>query len=463
MKGTRLKVFFTLLFPLVLAGSPQAYAQLTPLDDANPAIIRRMYDEALLRPHGYYWLEHLCKKIGHRLSGSPQAAQAVEFTKAVMDTLGLDRVYLQEVMVPHWVRGEASVEVVGGPSFKTLALGNSVGTGGQPITAEVVEVKSFEELSVEKVSGKIVFYNYAFDQRFIETGTGYGDAVKYRVNGAAEAAKMGAVAVVIRSVSTANDDEPHTGTTRYQEGIRPIAALAIGNTSADQLTGMLRKNPRLKLKVYSEAEMLPDVRSYNVIGEIRGSTYPDEIIVVGGHLDSWDVGEGAHDDGAGCVQSIEVLRLFKALDLRPKRTIRAVMFMNEENGLRGGQKYAQEAAQKNEKHIAAIESDAGGFTPRGFTVDNGEQAVAAMQAWLPLLQPYSIDNIRVGGGGADISPLRPQGTVLIGFRPDSQRYFDYHHTHIDTFDKVNQRELQLGAAAMAALTYLLSEYGVPTL
>ncbi len=429
--------------------------------------IRQIYDEALLRGQAYTQLEYLCKKVGARLSGSPQAAAAVEFTRYIMDTMKLDKVYLQPVMVPHWVRGAKEVgkivnsKQIGEQEVRVVALGNSVGTGKGGITAKVVEVKNFEELKAlgkAKVSGKIVFFNRSMDATKFNTFEAYGAASDQRGAGPSEAAKLGAVGVVVRSLASNIDDFPHTGSTRYQF-VRQIPAVAISTKGAELLSGLLKNDTTLLFHFETHCQMLPDVLSYNVIGEIKGSEKPEEIIVVGGHLDSWDLAEGAHDDGTGCMQAIEVLRIFKTLNIKPKRTIRAVMFMNEENGLRGGLEYAKVALEQKEKHIAAIESDRGGFTPREFSTEAPAEILQKMQTWLPLLEPYGITAIKKGGGGADISPLRNQNTVLIGYVPDSQRYFDLHHTEQDTFDKVNPRELALGAGAMAALVYLISEHG----
>jgi hypothetical protein len=261
-------------------------------------------------------------------------------------------------------------------------------------------------------------------------------------------------------MTTASDDAPHTGSLRYAAGLPQLPAVAISTKDAALLSGLLKHEADLQFHFQTHCKMLPDVLSYNVIGEIKGSQFPQEVITVGGHLDSWDLGEGAHDDGAGCVQSIEVLRIMKSLGIKPKRTIRAVMFMNEENGLRGGTKYAELASKEGNKHIAAIESDRGGFTPREFSVDTSPEKLAKLAAWKPLFKPYGISDIRAGGGGADIGPLKPLGTALMEYVPDPQRYFDVHHTAEDTFEKVNKRELELGAGAMAALVYLLSEYGL---
>ncbi|MCC9138446.1 M20/M25/M40 family metallo-hydrolase [Pontibacter silvestris] len=437
---------------------------------SDSAVIKKIYDDALTSYESYDNLRYLTKNIGGRLSGSPQAAAAVEWSKQVMDKMDLDRVYLQEVMVPHWVRGdkeEARIynsKQIGSEDVNIVALGGSVGTGDQGLSAEVVEVHNFEELEKlgkKNVKGKIVFFNRPFDNTQINTGTAYGGAVDQRGGGPVAAAKLGAVGVIVRSMTNDIQDVAHTGGTRYQEGVEKIPAAAISTRDAETLSKLLKNDAKLKLYMRMTCETLPDVLSYNVIGEIKGSEKPDEIIVVGGHLDSWDLAEGAHDDGTGCVQSIEVLRLFKDLGIKPKRTIRAVMFMNEENGLRGGTKYAEMAKENSEKHVAAIESDMGGFTPRGFGLEGSDVQLRKLQTWKPLLAPYGLHDIDYGHGGADIGPLKGQGNVaLIGYEPDSQRYFDYHHTKIDVFENVNRREMQLGAAGMASLVYLISEYGL---
>lgn len=445
------------------AMAQQNYAQ-------DSVTIKKIYDNALTSYESYENLRYLTKNIGARLSGSPQAAAAVEWSRQVMEKMDLDTVYLQEVMVPHWVRGDKEIgrvtnsKLMGTVDMNIMALGASVGTGKQGLSAEVVEVKSFEELEKlgkKKVKGKIVFFNRPFDNTHVITGAAYGGAVDQRGGGPVAAAKLGAVGVLVRSMTNDIQDIPHTGNTRYEDGVEKIPAAAISTKHAEQLSSLLKDDPSLKFYMRMTSEMLPDVLSYNVIGEIKGTEKPDEIIVVGGHLDSWDVGEGAHDDGTGCMQSIEVLRLFNDLGIKPKRTVRAVLFMNEENGLRGGRKYAEVAKAKGEKHVAAIESDAGGFTPRGFGIDGNDGQYSKVLTWKPLLAPYGLHDLTRGGGGADIGPLKGQGTVaLIGFRPDSQRYFDYHHTVIDTFEQVNRREMQLGAASMASLVYLISEYGL---
>ncbi|AMM51546.1 peptidase M28 [Rufibacter sp. DG15C] len=431
--------------------------------------IRKIYDEALANGKSYEQLRYLTTRIGGRLSGSPQAAAAVEWARQEMEKMGLDRVYLQEVMVPHWQRGEkeeayiVNSKISPNQQVNVIALGGSVPTPSQGLTTEVIEVKSLDELQKlgkRKVQGKIVFFSRAFDQTHIHTGLAYRGAVDQRSQGPSAAARLGAVGVVVRSMSSALDDEPHTGGLRYAEDAPKIPAVAISTKGAELLSKLLSEDKDLKLHLKVNSRWLPDVLSYNVIGEIKGSERPDEIIVVGGHLDSWDNGQGAHDDGTGCVQSMEVLRMMRAMNYKPKRTIRAVMFMNEENGLRGGTKYAQEAKAKNEKHIAALESDGGGFTPRGFSMDATPAVYQKIVSWKPLLAPYGLHEITQDGGGADVTPLKANGAAVMEFVPDSQRYFEIHHTAADTFDKVNQRELELGGASMAALIYLMDKYGL---
>ncbi len=437
--------------------------------DEDAFFIRQIHDLALTEGKCYPWLQHLTKQIGGRLSGSPQAAAAVEYTQQMFDTLGLDSVWLQPCMVPHWVRGEREIvriasSAMGSLDLNALALGNSVGTGGAGISAEIIEVMELDDLEKlgSAVEGKIVFFNRPFDTTKLNTFAAYGGAVDQRAYGPSEAARYGAIGVVIRSMASGLNDVPHTGGLAYKENLPEIPAVAISTNDAEVL-GRLLQQGSVSVYIRTTCQKYSDKLSYNVIGEIRGNEFPDEIILVGGHLDSWDVGEGAHDDGTGCVQSMDVLHLLKAANYRPKRTIRCVLFMNEENGLMGGRTYGKEAKRKGEFHLVAIESDRGGFTPRGFTVD-GEKEVFSkkfpqLQPWLTLLEPYGL-RIKKGGGGADISPLKNQGTLLIGYEPDSQRYFDYHHTEADVLETVNKRELELGAAAMTSLVYLLDKYGL---
>ncbi|WKN41890.1 M20/M25/M40 family metallo-hydrolase [Tunicatimonas pelagia] len=455
-------LYLTLCLPIILVAPVMAQSE----DDAT--MLRKIYDETLLRGEAYENLRSLCKDVGGRVSGSPEAAAAVEWGRQLMQAYGFDSVFLQSVMVPHWVRGQQEIgrivnsQKLGTREVNITALGNAVGTGDAGVLAKVVEVHTFDELAdlgEENVKGKIVFFNRPMDQTQIQTGSAYGLAGNQRRSGPSEAAKYGAVGVIVRSLSTAFDDYPHTGSTVYSFNIPKIPAVAISTNDADLLSKTLEEEPTLSFYLETHCEMLDDVLSYNVVGEITGNEYPNEYIVVGGHLDSWDLAEGAHDDGAGVVHSIEVLRTMKAMDYRPKRTIRVVLFMNEENGLAGAKKYAELAEEHGENHLAAIESDAGGFAPRGFGLDVSDAAYDQIQRWKPLFEPYDLHKFDKGGSGADISALKPQGVELIGLRPDSQRYFDMHHSALDVFEIVNRRELLLGSAAMTSLVYLIDQYG----
>jgi carboxypeptidase Q len=431
---------------------------------AQEKTVESIFSNALNSYVAYENLRVLCETTEGRIAGSPAAAAAVEFTKQIIEQMDLDSVYLQELMVPNWKRGEPEQARVissrlGVRELNVAALGLSVGTGPDGVSAKVVEVKSLNELELlgkKKLEGKIVFFNRPVDQGHYNTFQGYSGAIDQRFRGPALAAEYGAVAAVVRSVTTANHDFPHTGVTRFRDDGKNIPALAISPVGADLLEQWLRSDPELLLFVRNTSHRLPDAISYNVIGEIRGSEYPNQIITVGGHLDAWDNSQGAHDDGGGCMQSIDVLRIFKELGIEPKRTIRAVMFMDEEISQSGGRKYAELAARHNEQHYFAIESDRGVFTPRGFSIDASDERIAAIQKLQPYFTPYGIHEILKGGSGVDIAPLKNYfDLTLAGLVVDSQRYFDLHHAATDTFDQVNRREMQLGTAAMAALIYLI--------
>ncbi|WP_196891983.1 M20/M25/M40 family metallo-hydrolase [Aureivirga marina] len=427
--------------------------------------IRKIFDTALTDADCYEWLRELTS-IGGRLSGSEEAAKAVKWSENLMKELELDSVWLQPVMVPHWVRGakEKAYYTINGEKINVpiTALGGSVATPKNGVLAEVIEVKSLEEAEKlgEQLAGKIVFYNRPMDPTLIKTGHAYGGCVNQRYSGARIAGKFGAVGVIVRSMSLKNDDYPHTGSMSYGDlpEDKRIPTAAISTKAADLLSENIQKKSSLTFFFEQHCENLPEVLSYNVIGELKGSEFPDEIMTIGGHLDSWDLGDGAHDDGTGVVQSLEVLQLFQKNNIKPRHTLRCVFFMNEENGLRGAKKYAEEAKAKNEKHVFALESDAGGHTPRGFSFDGNLASYEMMKEWRNLLEPYGIHEFTKEGSGADISPLKSETIVLSGYRPDSQRYFDYHHAETDTFDKVNKRELELGAAAMTSLVYLVDKY-----
>ncbi len=447
-------------FSLLLAAS--AYAQ-----KEDSIMIRKIADEVLENGKAYDNLRVLCKTVGGRLAGSPQMLKAEAWGVKTLQQSGADKVWLQECKVPHWVRGakEEAYFMVAGKKINidVLALGNSMGSGPKGVTAPVVLINDFDELERRKdeIKGKIVFYNYKFNNKFIKTFQSYGDAGRYRGQGPSRAAKYGAVAVLVRSMSHAADNNPHTGAMNYDTAYPKIPAAAVGLKDADRLAEAISSQKPVTVFLKTNGQMLPDVTGHNVIGEWIGTEFPDQIITIGGHLDSWDPAEGAHDDGAGCVHSIEVLRALKAVGYKPRHTIRIVLFANEENGLRGGTKYAEEAKAKGEKHLFALESDAGGFTPRGFGISAKPEQYAKITEWAELFKPYGVFEWTPGGGGADIGPIgRTFGTAMAGFVPDSQRYFDIHHARSDVFENVNKRELELGALNMAALIYLVDKYGL---
>ena len=431
--------------------------------------IKKMSDEIMTNGKAYDLLRQLTKQIGGRLAGSPQQQNAAIWGKRNMESFAPDKVFMQPCKTPNWQRGGkdfASVVNVNGKAINrplaALALGNSLGSNGL-VEAELLAVADFDELEKRKdeVKGKIVYYHSMFDPNLIQTFGAYGKMGVYRSTGASRAAKYGAIGVMLHSLSTAPDNAPHTGGMKYDEDYPKIPAVALGPNDAKELYAKAKKGiVRVQMQTYGY--FLPDADENNVVAEIKGSTFLNEIITIGGHLDSWDVNEGAHDDGAGIVQTIEILRMMKAVNYIPKRTIRFVLFANEENGGRGGAKYAELAKLNNEKHVFALESDAGGFTPRAIGITCSPEQFKKLQAWSALLKPYGTE-ITAGGGGADIGPLKTIDTnvILSGLVPDSQRYFDLHHAKTDVFENVNKRELLLGAVNMAAIVYLVDQYGVP--
>ena len=429
--------------------------------------IKILFEQSLTDGKSYNWLDHLSNKIGGRLSGSLNSQRAIEWSKHELENLGLDKVYLQPVMVPKWIRGTfeyANIETSPGNTINVpvCALGGSISTPISGLRANVIEVKSFDELVKVKneVKGKIVFFNKAMRADLVNTFQAYSEAVNQREQGAEIAAKFGAVGVIVRSLNLKLDDQPHTGAMNY--GTLPISkripAASISTNGAELLSSMLALNKNLKFYLKQNCKNLPEVKSYNVIGEIKGTTNPDEIMVVGAHLDSWDLGDGAHDDGAGVVQSMEVPRVLKKINYKPKRTLRIVLFTNEENGKRGAIKYNKESKSNKENHVFAIESDAGGFTPRGFNIDSNDEKFSIIQKWSIYFKPYLINYFERGGIEGDISFLKNKNNVLVDFRPDSQRYFEYHHSENDIFSSINKRELELGAASMASFIYLVDYF-----
>ena len=458
----RKQLFLTLVLIL------PAFMHISRAQNQDSLTIRKMYTEALTNPVAYKNLDYLCTKIGGRLCGSAKAEEAVQYVMNLLEGMKLDSVYLQPMMVKHWERGDKETAKLvsakkGSRELHVCALGTSIGTGDAGIKAEVVEVHNFIDLKTinrSRIEGKIVFFNRAADESRINTFEAYGGAVNQRAQGAMQAARYGALAVIVRSATTAHDNFPHTGVQHYTDTVKAIPAMCVSTNDADLLSSWLKDDPSLKLSIKMSCRDLPDVQGSNVIGEIRGNEHPEEVIVFGGHIDSWDLGQGAHDDGAGLVQSIDVLRLYKALGIKPKHTIRAVAFMDEEIAQEGAAAYADAAKKKGEKHLAAIEADRGGDTPWGFSIDAPDQQVNKIKSWKAFFAPYNLWFLEKGGSGVDIRDMKSQGTPLIGLVTDPQRYFDYHHSANDTFANINLRELELGAAAMAELVYLIDTYGL---
>ncbi|MFK5959175.1 MAG: M20/M25/M40 family metallo-hydrolase [Lutibacter sp.] len=458
-----LSIFFLLSFCNDIKSTKQTSQLVNKKDSIT---IKQLFNAALTNGQCYQWLDELSNDIGGRLSGSPEAQKAVEWGEKLMRELKFDKVWLQPIMVPHWVRGEKEEAYFTSNNIKynipICALGGSISTPKNGITGKVVEVKSLKEAEQlgEKLRGKIVFFNRPFDATLLETFRAYGGCVDQRVYGAKTTGKFGVLGVIVRSMTSYIDDYPHTGNMYYGDisENQKVPTAAISTKAANLLSKKLKENSTLKFYFKQNCKTLPDAPSFNVIGEIIGSKYPNKYITVGGHLDSWDLAQGAQDDGAGVVQSLAVAQLLKLNNIKPKHTIRVVLFMNEENGLRGGKKYAEEAKTKNEIHIAALESDAGGFTPRGFSFTATPKNQELIKSWKTVLAPYGLTSIGEGHSGSDIGPLKSETISLVGYRPDSQRYFKYHHSALDTFEIVNQRELELGAASITSMIYLLDTY-----
>ena len=431
----------------------------------DSAFIRTLYNHALTDGHAYENLRSLCKDIGARLSGSAEAEMAVEWSKKLMESYHFDKVYLQPVMVPYWKRGTTEAGWIRTSDKKLhkvnlLALGGSIATNGT-MEAEVVEFKHLDDLKKanrKQVENKIVFINQPMNEQDISTFKAYGGCYAIRGYGAVEASKLGAKAVIIRSIGMPVDEHPHTGMMSYADSVKKIPAAAISTSDAERLSALL-KTQKAHFVMKLNCEDLGMVQSYNVIAEMTGSIHPNKFITVGGHLDSWDTGEGAHDDGAGLMHSLEAMRILKKVNYKPRHTLRLVFFMNEENGNQGGENYAKWCKENGEEHIAAIESDRGGFAPRGFHCDGPDDKIAFLQSLEPRLRHYELHIFEKGYGGVDISPLKKyyQGIPLFGFVPDSQRYFDFHHAPSDVFESVNKRELELGCAAVSSLLYFIDQ------
>ena len=442
-----------------------SFSLLATFSQEPEEVVKSIFNDALTDNTAQEHLLYLCKNTKGRIPGSQQAFHAVRYTMNALVEAGADTVWLQEVPVPHWERGEEHAVLesrLGTLELTISALGLSVGTGSDGIDARLIEVHNFEQLDEigrEVINGKIVFFNRPVDNTIINTFSGYSGAVDQRISGASEAAKYGALAVIVRSPTQAMHDFVHTGVLRYKENIPRIPAVCVSPHDAEILSRWLKDDSQSIVHLVSDCRNYNDTISYNVIGEIRGSEKPGEYITVGGHLDAWDLGEGAHDDGGGCVQAIETIRLFHKLGIKPRRSIRAVMFMNEEMTSTGGQVYADEAEEKGEIHYAALESDRGVMSPLGFGFGNADdRRLEKLFQLEEYFKPYGIRYFERGGGGSDISPLSRFNTLQIGYIPDTQRYLWFHHSANDTFEQVNIREMQLGSAAIASLIYLIDLY-----
>ncbi len=445
-----------------------SFGEIITAQSPGKDVVDAIFNEALNDRTSYQQLHRLCKEAPGRLSGTDEIDTALDLTAEFLNQAGADTVFYQPLMAPNWKRGKPEICYISLPNGSRLdlsvcVLGFSIGTGRNGVESQIVEVSSFkmlEKMPEENVRGKMVFFNQPFENELYNTFEGYSKSGKYRVYGAVEAAKKGAIGAIIRSATNVLDDYPHTGVMRYAEGIPKIPAVCISTLDANVLSEKLTINPNAKVFLQTTCENMPEKESYNVIGEIQGSSYPEKFIVIGGHIDTWFNGEGAHDNGAGCIQSIEVLRLFNALNIKPKHTIRAVMFMDEEMSQSGGKAYAARADRLNEFHLVAIESDRGAFTPLGFTMDADSSVIQSIQEMKKPFEAYGISVFKRGYGGVDIYPLKELGVPLIGFLPDWHRYFKYHHAATDTFEEVHQRELQLGSAAIASLVYMIDQNGL---
>ncbi len=441
------------LLALLLAPVLHAQAGPTALQARYQPAADRLIQAALADSAAYRRLAELVDRFGHRLSGSASLERAIDWMLAEMRRDGLDRVRGERVMVPHWVRGEESANLVEPRPMPLpmLGLGGSIGTPAGGITAPVLVVSSFADLAARaaEARGRIVLFDVPF--------TTYGETVAYRRNGAVEAARAGAVASLIRSVASGSMRSPHTGSMAYDSSVTRIPHAAITVEDAAMLHRMQERGQRVVVRLHMSAETLPDAESRNVVAELRGSELPEEIVVLGGHIDSWDVGQGAMDDAGGVVAAWEAVRLMKQLGLRPRRTLRVVGWTNEENGLRGGNAYRDAHDAELANHVLAIESDGGVFRPLGFGFQGSDSAFARVRDVARLLRPIGSDSIARGGGGADIGPIMQRGVPGMGLNVDGTRYFWYHHSDADTIDKLDPRDVGLSVATLAVMAYVIAD------
>ncbi|MHC4063654.1 MAG: M20/M25/M40 family metallo-hydrolase [Planctomycetota bacterium] len=437
-----------------------------PIASKYQAVAARLITSVKQHNDAYAKLEKLCDDIGHRLSGSEGLDRGIRWAVRTLQADGQENVHTEVVMVPRWVRGAESLTLVEPRPTRVamLGLGGSVGTPPEGITTEIVAVADEEELEAlgDGARGKIVLFDNAMPQYDSVHGSGYGRTVRFRSKGARLASEYGAVACLIRSVTATSLRSPHTGAMNYGDAEVKIPAAAISTEDAAMISRLRARGVSVTATLRMEARTEEPVSSANVIAELRGSANPDEVVVISGHFDSWDVGQGAHDDGGGCVVAMETLNVLRRLNLIPRRTIRVVLWTNEENGRAGARRYAEEHAAELAQHVAAIEADSGTFRPRGFSIemnDDEKVQVAAEQLGdlLRLLTRLGATDVATGWSGADISTLKPAGVPLLGLRVDGSRYFDYHHTQADTLDKVDPQDLTDCVAAMAVVAYVLAD------
>ncbi|MBK8270068.1 MAG: M20/M25/M40 family metallo-hydrolase [Planctomycetes bacterium] len=439
------------------------------LADAYRSQVDRILDSALKHNDAYEKMHQLCDGIGHRISGSESLERAIRWAVESLKADGQENVHTEAVMVPKWVRGRESAQIIAPRAFDLhmLGLGMSVGTPPEGVTASVVCVcdEAEFEAAADSMSGKIVLFNNPMPKFDLAKGSCYGETVRFRGKGPSMAAKHGAVACLIRSVTAHSLRSPHTGATRYEEGVTQIPGAAVSTEDADMIARLLHDGEDVRVCLKMEARHEGEAPSANVVAELRGREKPDEVLVIGGHIDSWDVGHGAHDDGGGCVIAMEAINVLRKLDLRPRRTIRVVLWTNEENGLGGGRQYAADHANELRNHIGAIEADSGVFSPRGLGIscvdeERGQKAATQVAEFMPLLSRLGPVKAESGGGGADISPMRPAGVIQMGFEVDGSTYFDYHHTHADTLDKIDPKHLNECVAALATMSYVIADMPV---
>jgi Zn-dependent M28 family amino/carboxypeptidase len=467
---TNIKILLPIAILIICFISINTFLQAFPENNYDPgeyeAQAETIKNLGLSQEKAFEFLQILTS-VGGRLTGSPQAEQAVRLMNKLMIELGFDRVWLEPVKVNHWIRGKLETGLIesqklGQKKINICALGNSVGTPEEGIEAGVIEIKSWKELDSlqDRIKGKIVFYNVPMDRTIVDPFKAYGQAAQYRVKGASMAARYGAIASLTRSLTFRLDNYPHTGVMIYDEKLPKIPAASIATLDSNCLSHWLSVDPSLRIKLKLSCRQLDPVTSYNVIGELTGTEKPEEIILLGGHLDSWDLSPGANDDASGCVVALEALRLLKEAGLKPKRTVRAVLFMDEEFGGSGGKAYIMDNHRLREKHLLAIEQDRGGGLPLGLLIGKEEKVLNKLQPIKKILQSLGVNWIENGGGGVDISPLISSGVIPGSLIPNPQRYFDYHHSALDNLEAVHPRELELQAIILAIVCYYLAQEGV---